>query len=286
MEEASKGALKLNTLTFQLQKILSEAKSVSNELIDVIETRKNKLIGNITRKLESVHDYKKTYEKNFKSMEEAVKKIMDEETESVKDGSFNTFIQSEMKKKGLREETLENCRKRLNDEIKQKVESNPQVKKTSMAISKSFKEMEPELSAKVSVGTSPWEEDDFGLDKDFTFKDDNLHSYLTKPSWTFRGIGYGTLTSAGKYYKVLVFKYILQYNCFTTILTYTKKRCNLTLIHVVVALWKAKENPLKITSCAIARLKIELKSESYERSRLLEDVYRRQPDPFKCILLA
>ena len=201
MEEASKGALKLNTLKFQLQKILSEAKSVSNELTNVIETRKNKLIGNITRKLESVHDYKKTYEKNFKSMEEAVEKIMDEETKSVQDGSFNEYIKSEMNKKGLREETLENCCQRLNKEIKEKVESNPQVKKTSQAISKSFKEMEPELSAKVSVGTSPWEEDDFKLDKEFTFKDDNLHSYLTKPGWTLKGIGYGALTGAGKYYK-------------------------------------------------------------------------------------
>lgn len=200
MQEASKGALKLDTLKFQLQKILKEAKSVPKELMDVIETRKNKLISDITRKLETVHDFQKTYKNHFDSMGEAVRGIVDKETKRVQDGDFDENIKCEMAKKGLREETLEKCRKRLNSEFQAEVEKNPQIKEDLRAISKSFKEMEPELSDKFSVPvvTSPWKEEDFELDNDFTFNDNNLHSYLTKPGWLLKGIGYGTLAAVGK----------------------------------------------------------------------------------------
>lgn len=219
MQEASKGALKLDTLKFQLQKILKEAKSVPEELMDVIETRKNKLISDITRKLGTVRDFQKTFKNHFDSMGEAVRGIVYNETKRVQDGDFDENIKCEMEKKGLREETLEKCRKRLNSEFKAEVEKNPQIKEDLRAISKSFKEMEPELSDKFSVPvvTSPWKEEDFELDNDFTFNDNDLHAYLTKPGWLLKGIGYGTLAAVGKYYIVLVFKNIFQCNCFTTI---------------------------------------------------------------------
>ena len=219
MQEASEGALKLKTLKFQLQKILKEAKSVPKELMDVIETRKSKLIHNITRKLVTVNDFKKKSENHFESMGKAVRGIMDKESERVQNGAFDEDIKCEMEKKGLREETLEKCRERLNSEFKAEVEKNQQITEDVLAISKSFKEMEPELSNKVSVTvkTLPWKEEDFQLDNDFTFKDNNLHSYLTKPGWLLKGIGFGTLAAVGKYHIVLVFKNIFQCNCFTTI---------------------------------------------------------------------
>lgn len=203
MDEAKK-ALKLEALKIQLEKILSEATSVTNDLMQVIQTRKNKLIDNLTAKFDTYKNFEETYKKHFKSMGEAIMKIMAEETESVQEGDFDKVIDCEMKKKGSREETLEICRERLISKIEEKVKKNSQFNENRLAISKGFKEMEPELPSDVPVPVrKSLEKKDFELDKDFTFKDNNLHSYLTKPGWPLKGMVYGTMTAVGKCHMVL-----------------------------------------------------------------------------------
>ena len=210
LEADSKGPVKVDTLKSQLLRILSEAKIVSDELIEFIEARKIKLAEGISNTLEKVDGVKKQCDLQFENMEDVLKQKLEQLAEQVHGGAFDADIAGDMEKEGLRERALENCCKRLNSELAKIVEDDKQLKEISLAINNSLEEIE-EAPIKVSVTVDYiWQEKDFKLDKYFTFRDDNLHSSLTKPSFLSKMLGYGAMAVVGKYKCWVVILYVFK----------------------------------------------------------------------------
>ena len=210
MADDSKGPIKVDLLKFQLQRILSQANSVSEELIKFIKARKQKLADIINDTCGKVNGVKDKCDLQFKNMEGVLKQSAEQLAKKVQDGEFDAEIARDMEKEGVRERALENCCKRLNSELAKIVEDDKQLKEISLAINNSLEEIE-EAPIKVSVTVDYiWQEKDFKLDKYFTFRDDNLHSSLTKPSFLSKMLGYGAMAVVGKYKCWVVILYVFK----------------------------------------------------------------------------
>ena len=208
MADDSKGPIKVDLLKFQLQRILSQANSVSEELIKFIKARKQKLADIINDTCGKVNGVKDKCDLQFKNMEGVLKQSAEQLAKKVQDGEFDAEIARDMEKEGVRERALENCCKRLNSELAKIVKDDKQLKEISLAINDSLKEIE-ELPVPVSVTVDYiWQEKDFKLDKHFTFNDDNFHSRFTKPSFLSKMLGYGTMAAIGKYKCWVVILYV------------------------------------------------------------------------------
>ena len=150
MEKDSTGPIKVDTLKFQLQRILSEANSVSEELIKFIKARRKKLAVIVSDTCKKVNDVKDECDLQFKNMEGVLKQSAEQLAKKVQDGEFDAEIARDMEKEGVRERALENCCKRLNSELAKIVKDDKQLKEISLAINNSLKEIE-ELPVPVSV---------------------------------------------------------------------------------------------------------------------------------------
>ena len=183
---------------------------MSEDLIKFIDARKKKLADNIRSDLKKADGVKKECDCQFKNMEDVLKQSLEQLAEKVQGGAFDADIDRDMRKDGSRERALENCCIRLNFELAKIVEDDKQFKEISLAIHKSLKEIE-EVPVPVSVTVDyTWQEKDFKLDNYFTFKDDNFHSRLTKPSFLIKMVGYGTMAVIGKYKCWVVMLYVFK----------------------------------------------------------------------------
>jgi len=190
--EASKGALKFDTLKYDLEKFTAEAKALSGHLSKIMETRKQLRIQRLSKRMNKVNDAENTINSHLSQISNSLLDVMRRLQRDQQLASFKMQIEHDLRNGVSREAALDRSRDGLNQRLQEMVENDRDLKKHLDAIWKCLSQVADgpgRLSIQVKQPT--WRNEDFHLDETFDFRGNDIRSCLVNPSLPARMLCYG-----------------------------------------------------------------------------------------------
>lgn len=207
MVEAAKGALKFDTLKYDLQTFIAEAKALSGNLSRIMESRKQQRIQRISKRMNKVVDAENSINSHLSQVSSVLVRAMRRLQRDQQLAAFKAQKEQDMRDGVSRENALDRCRDGLNQRLQVLVERDKDLKKQLDSIWNCLSKVADgpgRLSFQVKQPT--WKSEDFQLDESFDYQGNDLHGYLTNPTLPARMVCYGLLgasifgQSGGEYY--------------------------------------------------------------------------------------
>ena len=197
MVEASKGALKFDTLKYDLQNFVAEARIISAHLSRIIDERKQQRIHRVSRRMKDVADVETAINGHLSKISDVLVGVMRKIQQDRQMIALKEQIDHDLRNRVSREKTLDRCRDRLNRRLQEMVDNDRELKIQLDAIWSCLSRIADgpgRLSLRVTQPT--WTSEDFQVDENFDFIDTNLRSCLVSPSLPARMLFCGLLGAA------------------------------------------------------------------------------------------
>lgn len=192
--EAAKGALKFDTLKYDLEKFIAEAKVLSGNLSRIMESRKQKRIERLSRRMNKAVDAENSINSHLSEISNALLDVMRRLQRDQQLATFKMQIEQDMRKGVSRENALDRCRDVLNQRLQVMVEKDRALKNQLDAIWKCLSKIaDGPGRLSVQVKQPAWRCEDFQLDESFDYQGNDLRAYLVNPSLPARMLCYGLL---------------------------------------------------------------------------------------------
>ena len=192
MVEASKGALKFDTLKYDLEKFTAEAKALSGNLSKIMENRKQLRIQRLSRRMNKVNDVENDVNSHLSEISNGLLDVMRRLQRDQHLAAFKMQIEQDLRNGVSRESALDRCRDALNQRLQVMVEKDRDLKRHLDAIWKCVSQIADgpgRLSLQVKQPT--WRNEDFQLDETFDYKGNDIRACLVNPSLPARMLCYG-----------------------------------------------------------------------------------------------
>lgn len=194
MVETSKGALKFDTLKYDLQKFIGEAKTLAANLSRIMDDRKLQRVQRVSRRMKVVSDVQTTADSHLSKISNVLIGILGRLQHDRELIALKEQMEHDLRNRVSRENALDRCRDRLNRRLQQLVENDRNLRGQLDAIWNCLSQIADgpgRLSLQVSQPT--WTSEDFQLDENFAYRDNGLRSSLVNPSLPSKMIFYGSL---------------------------------------------------------------------------------------------
>lgn len=194
MVETSKGALKFDTLKYDLQKFIGEAKTLAANLSRIMDDRKLQRVQRVSRRMKVVSDVQTTADSHLSKISNVLIGILGRLQHDRELIALKEQMEHDLRNRVSRENALDRCRDRLNRRLQQLVENDRNLRGQLDAIWNCLSQIADgpgRLSLQVSQPT--WTSEDFQLDENFAYGDNGLRSSLVNPSLPSKMIFYGSL---------------------------------------------------------------------------------------------
>lgn len=190
--EASKGALKFETLKYDLEKFTAEAKALSGNLSNIIESRKQLRIQRLSTRMNKINDAENHINSHLSEISNGLLDVMRRLQRDQQLVAFKTQIEQDMRNGISRERALDRCRDGLNQRLQVIMEKDRDLKKHLDAIFKCLSQVSDgpgRLSLQMKQPI--WRNEDFQLDETFDYKGNDIRACLVNPSLPARMLCYG-----------------------------------------------------------------------------------------------
>ncbi|KAL9989316.1 hypothetical protein ACROYT_G003853 [Oculina patagonica] len=192
--EAAKGALKFDTLKYDLERFIAEAKALSGNLSRIMENRKQQRIQRLSRRMNKVMDAENNINLHLSQISNALLDVMKRLQRDQQLSTFKMQIEQDMRNGVSPENAMNRCRDGLNQRLQVMVEKDRTLKNQLDAIWNCLSQVADgpaRLSLQVSQPT--WRSEDFQLDESFDYQGNDLRARLANPSLPARMLCYGLL---------------------------------------------------------------------------------------------
>ena len=197
MVEASRGALKFDTLKYDLEKFTAEAKVLSGNLSKIMENRKQLRIQRLSGRMNKVNDAENHINSHLSQISNGLLDVMTRLQRDQHLATFKMQIEQDMRNGVSRESALDRCRDGLNQRLQVMVEKDRDLKKHLDAIWKCLSQVADgpgRLALQVKQPT--WRNEDFQLDETFNYRGNDLRACLVDPGLPARMLCYGLFGAA------------------------------------------------------------------------------------------
>ena len=197
MVETSKGTLKFDTLKYDLQKFIAEAKTLAANLSRIMDDRKLQRVQRVSRRMKVVSDVQTATDSHLSKISNVLISILGRLQQDRELIALKEQMEYDLRNRVSRENALDRCRDRLNRRLQQLVENDRDLRRQLDAIWNCLSQIADgpgRLSLQVSQPT--WTSEDFQLDENFAYSDNGLRSILVNPSLPSRMLFYGSLGAA------------------------------------------------------------------------------------------
>lgn len=195
--EDSKGALKFDTLKYDLQNFVAEARNISAHLSRIIDDRKQQRICRLSRRVKDVADVETAINAHLSKISDVLVDVMGKLQQDRQMVALKEQIEHDLRNRVSREKALDRCRDHLNRRLQEMVDNDRELKMQLDAIWSCLSRIADgpgRLSLRVNQPT--WTSEDFQPDENFDHIDTNLHSCLVSPSLPARMLVCGVLGAA------------------------------------------------------------------------------------------
>ena len=190
--EASKGALKFDTLKYDLEKFTAEAKALSGYLSKIMENRKQLRIQRLSKRMNEVNNAENTTNSHLSQISNGLLDVMRRLQRDQQLATFKMQIEQDLRNGVSRENALDRCRDGLNQRLQVMVEKDRDLKKHLDAIWKCLSQVaDGPGRVSLQVKQPTWRNEDFQLDETFDYRGNDFRSCLVNPSLPARMLCYG-----------------------------------------------------------------------------------------------
>ncbi|XP_073244290.1 uncharacterized protein [Porites lutea] len=191
--EASKGALKFDTLKYDLQKFVEEAKTQSANLGRIMDQRKQQRIQRVSRRMRNISDAETTINTHLSQISGALIDVMGRLQQDRELRAFKDQIERDLRNRVSTKNALERCRDGLNQRLQEMVEQDRELKTHLDEIWNCLTQVaDGPGRLSLQLNQPMWRSEDFQLNEN-SFQDNSLRSCLVNPSLPARMICYGLL---------------------------------------------------------------------------------------------
>lgn len=197
MVEAAKGALKFDTLKYDLQTFIAEAKTLSGNLSRIMENRKQQRIQRLSTRMNRVTDAENNINSHLSQISNVLVNVMRLVQRDQQLAALKRQIEHDMRSGVSRENALDRCRDGLNQRLQVMVQNDRDLRNQLDAIWNCLSKVADgpgRLSFQVRQPT--WRSEDFQLDESFDFQGNDLRGCLVNPGLPARMLCYGLLGAA------------------------------------------------------------------------------------------
>ncbi len=194
MVEAAKGALKFDTLKYDLEEFIAEAKALSGNLSRIMENRKQQRIQRLSKRMNKVMDAENSINSHLSEISNALLDVMRRLQRDQQLSTFKTQIEQDMRNGVSPENALNRCRDGLNQRLQLMVEKDRALKNQLDAIWNGLSQV-ADVPARLSLQVSQptWKSEDFQIDESFDYQGNDLRACLVNPILPARMLCYGLL---------------------------------------------------------------------------------------------
>ena len=191
--EASKGALKFDTLKYDLQKFVEEAKTQSANLGRIMDQRKQQRVQRVSRRMRNISDAETTINTHLSQISGSLIDVMGRLQQDRELRAFKDQIERDLRNRVSTKNALERCRDGLNQRLQEMVEQDRELKTHLDEIWNCLTQVaDGPGRLSLQLNQPMWRSEDFQLNEN-SFQDNSLRSCLVNPSLPARMICYGLL---------------------------------------------------------------------------------------------
>lgn len=181
--EAAKGALKFDTLKYNMQAFVAQAKGLSGNLGRIMESRKKKRIQRLSNRMNKLTDAENSIKSHLSQVSSILVDVVKRLQRDRQIAEFKMQIEHDMKNGVSPENALDRCRDGLNHRLHVLVKKDKDLKEQLDCIWNCLSKVADGPGRLTFQVTEPtWKSEDFQLDESFEYQGNDLHGCLTNPS--------------------------------------------------------------------------------------------------------
>ena len=189
--------MKFDTLKYDLQKFIAEAKTSTANLSRIMDDRKVQRVQRVSQRMKDVSDVQTATDSHLSKISDILVGILRRLQQDRQLIELKEQLEHDLRNRVSRENALDRCRDRLNRRLQQLVENDRDLRTRLDAIWDCLSQIaDGPGRLSLQVGQPTWTSEDFQLDENFAFSDNDLRSTLVNPSLPSRMIICGLLGAA------------------------------------------------------------------------------------------